>query len=289
MGNNPSIQEINNFIRNNINTNIVAEVISRYATMTNAVQTNVQNLDVRIHVVGNVNGGITLDQEIQSYIDVEQLTHTADKTQLSADLQQAVQTSLDDTLERTSTGLAAFFSRPENQQLKNTVLNDINTTVRQTINTETVDELLTSSSNLQNGVLNIDVTGDVNGPIMFNQRIQAQTMARNIVGRIIERSGVVKKIAAATTTSKGAIAATNKGSLSDILGGNLTLIIAVVVVVIVIIGIIAAIIYFKGFNTTTIIIAGVLGLVALIAIGIGIWFFIRQRNAQGTGNANKTK
>lgn len=179
---NTTTQEIDRFISNNVNTTAISEVISSYATSTNSISNNVQ--DVSINVRGStIEGPINVSQEIQSYIDVEQLLDRSNITELTNDIEQVVSTEIKDAIMRTTDGIE-FLSNPLNQALRERVLSQIDNYTRQVVNTSRIDDLLLSASNYQKGNLVVDQSM-VNGPIVFTQRIQSNMMASNIVRDVL--------------------------------------------------------------------------------------------------------
>lgn len=187
MGNSTS-QSIERFLTNDVNNTSIQQVIQRYATETNAVSTNTQNLRWTLNAGGNINLNANVQQLITSYIDVQQIVDRADKTALVDDLRVAVTSTLDDALTKTTDGLAGFLQNPSNQTLVSDVRNRISTYVNQTINTNTIDQLLLSSSNVQNGILDLTAAQDINGDIQWNQNIQSSIMAQNIVRQVVDNS-----------------------------------------------------------------------------------------------------
>lgn len=234
-------QEIDNFVRNNLNTTAITEVISNYATETNAVSTNVQAGDVLIRAPGGITGNITFRQNIVSYIDMLQLVDQADKTQLTNDLQSAVSNSLENSLRRFTDGLAVF-SNPTNQAIKNRVIDEIDTYVNQVINTNTLNSVLLNASNYQQGSLVID-TSQLTGDVDFTQEIQSDIIARNLVKQVIERAITNKSVqellnlveSRAETEEVSPITTAVKTLGSAGIGGIITIVIGVIIAIVAVI------------------------------------------------------
>lgn len=285
-------QEINNFISNYVNTNVISEVISRYATRTNAVSTNIQDVAIRI-TSGEITGSINVSQEIESYINVEQLIKQANTTELTNDLQHAVEETLHSAIINSTDFLADLFAIPANQAIRQDVLNNLSTYVRNVINTDTIDELLLASSNYQTGQLVIDARM-IHGPITFTQKIQSNIMANNIVQQVIQNALNNKQVQQLAAVIKAEEERQSTAPLSDIgrgigqgastLGANLGGIgrnivnigLIIVALIILIIAIVVALILKVRPSIKALIIGGAV-LVALILGGIGIVGFLRNR------------
>lgn len=294
-------QEINNFVDTYVNTNAISEVISRYASRTNSVSTNVQDVAIRI-TAGEVTGPINVSQEIESYINVEQLINRANITELTNDLQQTVEEQLRGAILSSTDFLADLFAIPANQQIRQEVLNNLSTYVSNVINTDTIDELLLSSSNYQKGNLVIDAS-TISGPITFTQRIQSNIMAENIVEQVIQNALQNREVVQLATRIEAQEERQATAPLSDIARGigqgaaafgaqagagvaaltsnvlNIGLII--VGIIILIVGIVLAV-FLKvnpAIKWTLVIVAVVL---ALIIGGIGVFRLVATRTAVRT-------
>lgn len=197
-------QEIERFVGNNVNTTSIANVISNYSTRTNATVLNAQDLCVNIVATGDIDfgSGFSAVQRIDSMINVESLVDRVDKDSITNDLQRAISTSLHDSLSRMSdTGI---WNIPSNQRIKDDIISNIDTYVSQVVNTNTIDEVLLSSSNIQNGCYTFQAT-NISGPITITQEIQAKTMATNMVTQVIERALHNRDIQTVDTTATASI------------------------------------------------------------------------------------
>lgn len=218
-------QLVERFINNNVNTTAIANVISNYATTTNAITTNTQDLCVRITATGDIDfgqGGFTASQEIESLIDVQAMVDRADKDQLVNDLQRTITTELQDAIERTTGGLD-IFEIPVNQQLRTDVINNLNSYVNQTVNTQTVDNVLLSASNVQRGCYEFSAA-NVRGPLVISQRIQSNIMADNLVRQVMERALENREVQELATRAEGELVSENRAeipSLGNLFGGGL--------------------------------------------------------------------
>lgn len=278
-------QEIDQFIGNYVDTSAISEVISTYAARTNAISSNVQ--DIALRITGSTIGGpINLSQKIESYIDVEQMLDLANKAQLTNDLQEVLTTTLQDAISRATDGLE-LFSRPENQQLREQVINQIGTYVRNTVNEETIDDLMLSSSNYQKGNLVIDAS-QIQGPLVWTQDIQSNIMASNMASKVLDvavRNTDVKRLANLATAevqteNKTPITTAVEGVTTGIQGlvqgfGSkiLSWVLYAAAAIILIIGIILAIaLRIPMAGKVTIAIVAI-----VIAIALFIWGYIQSR------------
>lgn len=212
-------QEIQRLVSNNVNTTAIANVISNYATRTNAVVTNTQDMCVNIVATGDIDfgeGGFTASQEIESLIDIQTLIDRSDKDQLVNDLQRVVSTELKDAISRVTGGLD-IFETPNNQRIRDDVLNNIDTYVNQTINTQTLDEVLLSASNVQRGCYNISAN-NIRGPLVFSQRIQSNIMANNIVQQVMERAIQNTEVQEFAARAEAEIQSENKAEVPNVSG-----------------------------------------------------------------------
>ena len=175
-------QELQQYVTSNINTTSISSVISRYATRTNAIVTNVQDMNIVIEAK-DIKGPIDISQEIESIIDVQQMVDRSNQTQLMNDLKTTLADTLQGGLSRITAGID-ILSKPENQRIVSRLSDDINTYVSNTITTDTVDTLLLSASNYQKGRLYISADL-IEGPISFNQRIQSNLMAENMIKQAV--------------------------------------------------------------------------------------------------------
>lgn len=258
-------QEIDRFISNNVNTVAVAQVISNYATRTNAISNNVQ--DVSISVTGStIDGPINVSQEIENFIDVEQLIDRANIAELTNDLQQVVSTELRDAIIRTTDGVE-FLSTPGNQLLRDRVLSQVDNYTRQVVNTNRIDELLLSASNYQRGSLTVDQS-TVSGPIVFNQRIQSNIMANNIVRDVVQVAIQNQDVQQLYTRADATLNTVNVSPLSQA-GGITTWIFYIGAALVLIAGILIAFII-PATPKVKIVVAVIAIVIALILLVIGL-------------------
>ncbi len=209
-------QEIDQFIANYVDTNIISEVISTYASRTDAISTNTQ--DIAIKITGSTIGGpINISQKIESYIDVEKVLDIANKAQLTNDLQEVLTTTLEDAIARATDGLE-LFSRPENQQLREQVINQIGTYVRNTVNESTIDDVLLSSSNYQKGNLVIDASM-IQGPLVWTQEIQSNIMASNLARKVLDVAVQNQDVKRLATLAKAEVETENKTPITTAVEG----------------------------------------------------------------------
>lgn len=211
MGNKQS-QLIQNFISNNVNTTAISSIISKYATNTQAVVTNTQDLCVNIAATGDIDfgpGGFTASQRIDSLINVETLIDRVNKQELVNELQKAVTTELRDAIERVTTGLD-IFEIPTNQEIRNDLITNMGTYVNSVINTSTIDELLLSATNYQKGCYNFTAT-NIRGPVVITQDIQSSVMGKNIVKQVMDNALRNKDIQELSQKVEEEIQSENKG------------------------------------------------------------------------------
>jgi len=237
-------QELQQYISSYVDTNVVSQVISSYATRTNAIVTNTQDMDVVIEA-GTISAPINLEQEIESVIDVQQMVDRADTNRLVNDLQTSITQALDGALARMTEGLD-ILSKPTNQELVQRVTNDIRTSVQNTINTQTLDEMLLSASNYQRGRLHISAD-TISGPLTFSQRIQSNIMAENLVKQVVNNLVQNRDIKDLSTALKGQVETIEKSPIASLLnlgkwvkiiGGVLLLLVGVLLVLLLPLGLI---------------------------------------------------
>lgn len=277
MGANQS-QVIENFINNYVSTNVVSEVIAKYASETNAISDNVQ--DVAIQLTGSTSGPLNLKQKIDSVIDVEQMISRMDKVEVVNDLQRVISNTMKDAIMSGTDGLADIFASPSNQAIRDKVLNNINTYVSNVINTSTIDNLLLRSSNYQKGNLVID-SSTIDGPIEWSQEIQSNIMGQNLIEKVTESMLQNKDVTQLTNVvetkeeskRETPISAAIADGLKGILGGLKYMWIIILAVIVFIVGILIAV--FVPATPKVKIIIGVVAVV--IAIALAITFFVVSR------------
>jgi hypothetical protein len=266
-------QEIQRFVNNYVNTQAISEVISSYATETNAIVTNQQDMDVVIEATGDITGPVNLSQEIESIIDINQMIDRVDKDQLVNDLQRTISTELKDAIQRYTDGLE-LFSIPTNQRIRDDVLNSVDTYTRQVINTNTIDRMLLQASNYQSGRLRISAA-NISGPLVFSQRIQSNIIAQNLVQQVMERLLQNRDVVNLMTRAEGQIQSENVSPITEgvrgitgIIGRNInTWIFYILGAFVLIAGIIATFV-FGYFFPVKIWIAILIGVASLIIAGI---------------------
>lgn len=236
-------QEIQNFLNNYVNTTVVQQVIQRYASETNAVVNGRQNLKIVINANTISGTSITANQRITSYIDVEQMISRSNDTSLTNDLQTAVTNTLENALDRYVDSIAGFLSSSSNQQLVNNIRNSISTYVSQTINTSTVDNLLLSSSNVQEGVLEVNAENIQGSTLVWNQDIQASIMAKNIIEDVVNTSFSNTQVQELANATKNQVVSKETNPISDVVraGANLLNPRSIILIAALVIGIIIAI------------------------------------------------
>lgn len=235
-------QEINTFVDNYVNSTSLSEVISRYAQTTNAINNNTQKFYLDLNA-RDISGNVKVFQTIASIIDMQQLVNRSNTTQLTNDIQQAVSSELESAVKRLTDGLGDLFAIPTNQQIRESVINNMSTYVRNAITVDDVNDLLLSSNNVQEQRVVITAR-DITGDLTFDQKIQANITAKNVIETTINNilqntdvqqlANIVKpKI---ESESESVI---SKGITSIFQGGILWIILAVIILII---GIVLAII-----------------------------------------------
>lgn len=68
---------------------------------------------------------------------------------MTNDIQQAVSSELESAVKRLTDGLGDLFAIPTNQQIRESVINNMSTYVRNAITVDDVNDLLLSSNNVQ--------------------------------------------------------------------------------------------------------------------------------------------
>lgn len=252
------------------------------------MSTNSQDVNIVI-TAKDVGAPINISQEIQSHINVNQLLDRSNKNQLVNDLQNVVENSLRDAILTSTDFLADLFAIPANQKIRQDVLNNLSTYVRNTINLSTVDQLLLSSSNYQKGSLTI--TSDyLTGPITFNQKIQSNIMADNIVKDVIDNAIQNREVQQLVNLTENQIEREATAPLSDIsrgvgagvaaFGANAgskiwAYALIIIGVIILIVGIIVGIVAPTKPGAKGAIIA-VSVIIALVLIGVGIFLAVKS-------------
>jgi hypothetical protein len=285
MGNSTS-QSIQRFLSNDVNSSVVQQVIQRYATETSAVSTNTQALKWTLNAGRTINLNANVRQLITSYIDVQNIIDRSDKTALVDDLRTAVTTTLDDALNKATDGLAGFLQNPSNQTLVSDVRNNISTYVNQTINTSTIDQLLLSSSNIQNGVLDLTAGEDINGNLQWNQTIQSEVMATNIIKQVVDNALQNTQVQDLVTKASGNLTVVEKSPITtgvEAIAGvaksllnprAIILIVAIVLGIVIAIAAIAAAFFITVPMKTRYIIGGAGVAVGVIVIIAGIIYYV---------------
>jgi hypothetical protein len=287
MGNSVS-QSIDTFLKNDVSSTVVQNVISRYASETSAISTNTNNIDI---VIGDehsntVNVNASIQQRIESYINVNQMIDRANKTNLTNDLVQAVSSTINEGIKKVTDGIAGLLTNPSYQKLSNTVANNMSSYVASTINTTTVDTLILSSSNFNNNKLVIsgkDITANIN----FTQEIQAKIMAENIIKQVADNLIKNSDVQQLANDIKGQLDANEKSPVSTLANAAasflnpraLILIATIAIGVIIAVAAIAAAILIEVPPKTKLIIGGagiVLGII--VALG-GILYYMFSKPA----------
>jgi hypothetical protein len=287
MGNSVS-QSIERFLQNDISSTFVQNVISRYASETSAVSTDVNKIDI---VIGDENTSTvdltaSIQQRIESYINVNQMIDRANKANLTNDLAQAVTNTINDGIKKVTDGIAGFLTNPSYQKLSSTVINNMSSYVSQTINTTTVDTLILSSSNFNDNRLVI-MGKDIKANINFTQEIQAKIMAQNIIKQVADNVLKNSEVQQLANDIQGQLDANEKSPITTIanaassfLNPRALILIATIAigVIIAIVGIVAAVLVEVPPKTKMIIGGAGIALGVLIAIG-GILYYMFSKPA----------
>lgn len=285
MGNSVS-QSIDRFLSNDVSSTVVQEVIERYASETTAISTNTNVLNI---VIGGesteaITGPIDIKQKITSYINVNQMVDRSNKTELSNDLVQSVTTSINDAIDKVTDGIAGFLQNPSNQSIVSTVKNKMSSYVSQVISVDTVDNLVLSSSNYNNGTLTINAKY-ISGPINYTQEIQSSIIAQNIVKQVVDNAIKNKEVQDLENDIRGALSAEEKSPLTTIANAassflnprSLILIAALVIgIIVAIIGVVAAVMITVPPKMKMIIGGAGVALGVLIALG-GIIYYVASK------------
>lgn len=261
-------QEINTFVDNYVNSTSLSDIISRYASTTNAISNNTQKFYLDLNA-RDISGNVKVFQTIASIIDMQQLVDRANTTQLTNDIQQAVTSELEDAVKRITDGLGDLFATPTNQQIRDSVINNMSTYVRNAITVDDVNDLLLSSNNVQEQRIVITAR-DITGDLAFDQKIQANITAKNVIETTINNILQNKDVQQLANIVKPKIeseseSAISKGITSIFRGGILW---SILTVIILIVGIILAIalkiptIWKIVIIVITLILAGITGFIA---------------------------
>jgi len=287
MGNSVS-QSIERFLQNDISSTVVQNVISRYASETSAVSTNVNKIEI---VIGDENTSTvdltaSIQQRIESYINVNQMIDRANTANLTNDLAQAVTNTINDGIKKVTDGIAGFLTNPSYQKLSSTVINNMSSYVSQTVNTTTVDTLILSSSNFNDNRLVI-MGKDIKANINFTQEIQAKIMAQNIIKQVTDNVLKNSEVQQLANDIQGQLDANEKSPITTIanaassfLNPRALILIATIAigVIIAIVGIVAAVLVEVPPKTKMIIGGAGIALGVLIAIG-GILYYMFSKPA----------
>lgn len=223
MGQNQS-QIVDTFIENYVNTSLVSDIISRYATETQSINTNVQNMMLDIDA-RDIRGDVRAFQKIASIIDVDNMVDRANMVDLTNDIQDAVATELKTAIERVSESFSGLFNTPTNQEIKNRAIAQVDTYVRNNITTDIMDELLIASNNVQDQVVKIKAR-DITGDLTFDQNIQADIMATNIIESVtdsmVENKAITDLMAAVQSE------ATSKSTVPSIFSISIPIVVAII-------------------------------------------------------------
>lgn len=255
-------QVAENFIKNYTNTSFLSDVISRHASSTNSIMRNVQNMNLNIDA-RDIGGDVRVFQRIDSLIDMNNLVSRDNRTQLTNDIQNAISNELQTGIQRMSEAFSGLFNTPTNQAILNNAINSIDTYVSNTVTNDTIDELLLSADNVQGQMVNLTAR-DITGDLTFDQRIQADIVARNLIESVTESIIGNKELTTLTNTVKSDI--TSQDRVPSILGIAAPLVIGLILAIILMI-----------FIPRGKVVVGILTVILAIAVAIFIW----RRNVAG--------
>lgn len=193
--------------------------MTKYAASTNSIIRANQNATVRINTPGDVEipGGISIVQRGTSLIDAKQLLKSAEFNNMVSEIQNTLSNEVMDKLKSLTAGFD-LFTKPQYQELVNTIRNDVNTYVRREINSQAVSEILNSIDVNQNGGVSINAGNVKLGSINFDQDSQAQVYSQNVLDKVINNVVTDKAVNDVTNQLQSEICREDTGKIEDILG-----------------------------------------------------------------------
>lgn len=276
-------QIVRNFLSNTVNMDVIQTVINKFASETKAVTKGEQGLKFTMEAGTNISGNyIVVNQRITSYINLEQLISKSNTTQLTDELKTSVTTTLQTALDKYVDSIAGFLTSSGNQEIVNNVRNSISTYVNQTISNETVSDLLLSSSNVQNGVLIMKAgEGIYNNTVIWNQQIQADIMAKNIIEDVVNNALKNTQVQDLGTAIENKVTSKEVSPISSLLKPRSIILIAslIIGVILAILGIVAAVILTVPPKMKMVIGGAGIGLGILVALGGIIYYAVSGKGA----------
>lgn len=183
---------IRNKIYGNISTRRTASVLSMLATATSSVSRNTQSIALSIDA--DDVGDISILQSIESYINMANMVQSSNESDLADSIRLAVKEDVNETI-RTNTDGLAIFAKPENRQLLNEFITNVDNIIDTSITNQNIAEILIQNDALQDSILTIKAKNV--GNIAINQSIHAKQTAENIIDsmlNVISSSDVVSDL-----------------------------------------------------------------------------------------------
>lgn len=183
---------IRNKIYGNISTRRTASVLSMLATSTSSVSRNAQSIALSIDA--DDVGDISILQSIESYINMANMIQSSNETELADSIRLAVKEDINETI-RTNTDGLAIFAKPENRQLLNEFITNVDNIIDTSITNQNISEILIQNDALQDSILTIKAKNV--GNIAINQSIHAKQTAENVIDsmlNVISSSDVVSDL-----------------------------------------------------------------------------------------------
>ena len=186
MGNKQSMVTdiVNNFTMTTTSDYVTKNVLNMSTDVTNA-----QDLVINIGIADGC--PVSASQKIKSSVTVKQeISQTATK-----DLATKIEANLENALSQNSkmiNGLAG--SGGNAQDVRASIRNTINQSIQTRVTVENIQNIATSSVNLQSGKINIAVCR--NSPIRMDQNIESDVVAQNLMTQITEdilRNDIIAK------------------------------------------------------------------------------------------------
>lgn len=183
---------IRNKIYENISTRRTASVLSMLATSTSSVSRNAQSIALSIDA--DDVGDISILQSIESYINMANMIQSSNESELADSIRLAVKEDINETI-RTNTDGLAIFAKPENRQLLNEFITNVDNIIDTSITNQNISEILIQNDALQDSILTIKAKNV--GNIAINQSIHAKQTAENVIDsmlNVISSSDVVSDL-----------------------------------------------------------------------------------------------
>jgi hypothetical protein len=207
MGNSQST--VTNIV-NSSSLSVVNDFVSTTIASTQASSTNMQTFTLNIGARANspLSLGQTINAQVAAIADVTDTQSQQLQTNLASSLDAAAQSNSDMV-----NGVMAATGGNE-QETRTNITNTINQSVRNSINTTTINQVAAMSVNMQTMTLNIGACQ--NSPIQANQGIVSNVIAQNILSKVSNAIVSSNLVSAASANAASTTGMENQG-LNDLI------------------------------------------------------------------------